>query len=232
MKPSSSTVAGIKAQSVSRVLRTFLLTISFMLLAGVVHAAEVVNLNKADAAAIQQSLVGIGPIKAEAIVAYRKKNGRFKDVDDLLNVKGIGPGTIKKNKRYLSLSKGVVSGDAKKYSAAKKQAKAKQASGGSSSKSKSSSSKSSTSKTTAKKAKKESSTKKSAKNSSESSSTAKKAKKSTAKKKSTSKTSKTSKSKKCDGVKKSKDCKPKKASKKKSTSKSKSKSKKKKAPAT
>ena len=85
-------------------------------------AAELVNLNKASAAAMQQNLVGIGPIKAEAIVSYRKKNGKFKSLDDLQNVTGIGPALIKKNKRYLSLSKGLVSGDDKAYAAAKRQA--------------------------------------------------------------------------------------------------------------
>ncbi len=104
-----------------------LLSIAFMtmlLLSASAHAAELVNLNKANAAAIQQNLVGIGPIKAEAIVSYRKKNGRFKSIDDLQNVKGLGPALIKKNKRYLSLSKGVVSGDDKAYAASKKKAKA------------------------------------------------------------------------------------------------------------
>lgn len=89
-------------------------------LSTVAMAAEVVNLNKADAAAISQSLVGIGPIKADSIVSYRKKNGRFSSIDDLKNVDGIGPALIKKNKRYLSLNKGAVKGDAKKYAAAKK----------------------------------------------------------------------------------------------------------------
>lgn len=101
------------------------ISIAFLMLlmaTSISFAADVVNLNKANAAAIQQNLVGIGPIKAEAIIAYRKKNGKFKSIDDLLNVTGIGPALVKKNKRYLSLTKGVVSGDDKAYAAAKKQA--------------------------------------------------------------------------------------------------------------
>lgn len=105
--------------------KKLLISISFlamMLFAGLAAAAEVVNINKASAAAIQQNLVGIGPIKAEAIVSYRKKNGKFKSLDDLQNVTGLGPALIKKNKRYLSMTKGVVAGDDKAYAAAKKKA--------------------------------------------------------------------------------------------------------------
>lgn len=96
--------------------------LTMLLFSTLATAAEVVNINKATAAAIQQNLVGIGPIKAEAIVKYRSKNGKYASLDDLENVTGIGPALIKKNKRYLSLSKGVVKGDDKAYAAAKKAA--------------------------------------------------------------------------------------------------------------
>lgn len=124
--------------------------LAMMLLTSLAAAAETVNLNKANAAAIQQNLIGIGPVKAEAIISYRKKNGKFKSIDDLQNVKGLGPALIKKNKRYLSLSKGVTTGDDKAYAAAKKQAgKAKSTT----------SKKSSAKKTTSKSTKKSDSTK-------------------------------------------------------------------------
>lgn len=70
--------------------------------------AGVVNINKADAAALQQNLAGIGAVKAKAIVDYRKKNGPFKSVNDLALVPGIGEKTVKKNAKNLSLSKGAV----------------------------------------------------------------------------------------------------------------------------
>ena len=70
--------------------------------------AEVVNINKADASALAL-LKGIGEKKARAIVAYRKKNGKFKTINELANVKGIGDKTVAKNKRNMSTSKGITS---------------------------------------------------------------------------------------------------------------------------
>ncbi len=48
-----------------------------------------VDLNTADQAALEE-LPGIGPALAERIVAWREENGRFRTVDDLLAVPGIG----------------------------------------------------------------------------------------------------------------------------------------------
>ena len=63
-------------------------------------AAEVsgaVNINKATAEEIAQALNGIGDKKAQDIVAYRDKNGPFKTLDDLRNVKGVGEKTLERN---------------------------------------------------------------------------------------------------------------------------------------
>lgn len=62
-----------------------------------------VNVNSASADALAELLTGVGPKKAEAIVAYREANGPFKVVDDLLNVKGIGQATLDKNRDRISL---------------------------------------------------------------------------------------------------------------------------------
>ncbi len=66
--------------------------------------AGMVNINTADAAALERDLVGIGHVKAQAIVEYREANGSFTSVDELLEVKGIGAATLEKNRARLSLN--------------------------------------------------------------------------------------------------------------------------------
>jgi competence protein ComEA len=56
---------------------------------------KVVNVNSASAAELAGTK-GIGDAKAKAIVEYREKNGPFKSVDDLRQVKGIGEQVLAK----------------------------------------------------------------------------------------------------------------------------------------
>jgi competence protein ComEA len=70
-----------------------------------------VNVNSATSAELE-ALSEIGPVKAKAIVEYRKKHGAFKSVDELTKVPGIGAATLKKIKGEVSVS------DAAKPSAA------------------------------------------------------------------------------------------------------------------
>jgi len=69
--------------------------------------AELVNINKANESALQANLSGIGPVKAKAIVEYRKKNGPFKSINELANVPGIGKSLINNNRKNVSTKKGV-----------------------------------------------------------------------------------------------------------------------------
>ncbi|RKG33261.1 ComEA family DNA-binding protein [Acinetobacter tianfuensis] len=61
-----------------------------------------ISLNRANAEQLQE-LQGIGQKKAEAIVNYRSKNGKFKSIEELQQVKGIGPAIFAKNKQRLAL---------------------------------------------------------------------------------------------------------------------------------
>jgi competence protein ComEA len=71
-----------------------LLGVAFLVLAiaaARLGAAETqpVNLNTASAVELA-TIKGIGPSKAQAIIEHREKNGAFKSVDDLKQVRGIG----------------------------------------------------------------------------------------------------------------------------------------------
>ncbi|KAA1378425.1 ComEA family DNA-binding protein [Aeromicrobium fastidiosum] len=60
---------------------------------GAAPAGTKVNLNTATAEQLD-ALPGVGPVTAQAILAWRDTNGRFGSVDDLLDVKGIGDATL------------------------------------------------------------------------------------------------------------------------------------------
>lgn len=74
--------------------------LSSLLLLSNVHAA--INLNTANKEELE-SLTGIGPAKAQAIMDYRKKNGGFKTLDELEKVPGIGPSTLNTVKKEITL---------------------------------------------------------------------------------------------------------------------------------
>lgn len=80
----------------------------------------IVNLNKADAKTFSYYLMGIGAVKAKAIIAYRKNNGKFKNIDGLLKVDGIGEKVFAGLKKNISLTKGEISAPTGGQSTAKK----------------------------------------------------------------------------------------------------------------
>jgi comEA protein len=68
-----------------------------------VVSTEVVNLNSATAAQIA-SLPGIGPKTADLVVQYRTKNGPFKKIEEIMNVRGIGEKSFLKIKDRLTVA--------------------------------------------------------------------------------------------------------------------------------
>jgi competence protein ComEA len=61
-----------------------------------------INLNTANQAQLE-SLPGVGPKAAQRILEYRKQNGNFKKIEDLMNVKGFGEKTFLKLKPMLTV---------------------------------------------------------------------------------------------------------------------------------
>ena len=82
----------------------YLITCALMAVCLGLSAAERINVNQADAATLAAEITGIGPARAEAIVAYREAHGPFQSVDDLLLVQGIGEATLNKNRERLTAS--------------------------------------------------------------------------------------------------------------------------------
>ena len=65
-------------------------------------ASERININTADPETLK-TLPGIGEVRANAIAAYREEHGPFQSISDLLQVNGIGEGTINKIKDLICL---------------------------------------------------------------------------------------------------------------------------------
>ena len=70
----------------------------------VIAWAGPVDLNTADAATLARELKGIGPARAEAIIAWREANGPFKSPEDIVLVQGIGERVLEDNRAHLMVS--------------------------------------------------------------------------------------------------------------------------------
>jgi competence protein ComEA len=61
-----------------------------------------VNINRAEAWLLQ-ALPGIGEVRAQAIIDYRRQNGRFRNINELTKVEGIGTDTFEKIKHLITV---------------------------------------------------------------------------------------------------------------------------------
>ncbi len=80
--------------------KLLLIFVAFFAFSGFAIAA--VNLNTASKEELD-TVKGIGPKKAGAIIEYRKKNGPFRTVDDLKKVPGFGDKSVEKMRSELTV---------------------------------------------------------------------------------------------------------------------------------
>jgi competence protein ComEA len=62
-----------------------------------------ININRAETWLLQ-ALPGIGEVRAQAIIDHRQQNGRFHNINELINVEGIGVSTFEKFKHLITVA--------------------------------------------------------------------------------------------------------------------------------
>lgn len=71
-------------------------------MSGAQSSSNLVNINTASQAELE-TLPGIGPVKAAAIIAYRQQHGAFAQPADLMRVSGIGQKTFDQLKEWVTV---------------------------------------------------------------------------------------------------------------------------------
>lgn len=90
-----------RGQMLSFCCRLFILFVGMLSSRVYVSAAEI-DLNTATVKELQ-TVKGIGPAKARAIITWRKRHGLFQNIDDLNQVPGFGAKLIKQLKPQLTV---------------------------------------------------------------------------------------------------------------------------------
>ncbi len=67
-----------------------------------VNQSELIDINTASVEELD-TLPGIGPTTAQKIIEYREVNGPFQDIEDIMNVSGIGPATFEEIKDLITV---------------------------------------------------------------------------------------------------------------------------------
>ncbi|HJS18946.1 MAG TPA: ComEA family DNA-binding protein [Anaerolineales bacterium] len=68
----------------------------------VTTTTELININTASVAELD-TLPGIGPTTAQKIIDYRDQNGSFLNIEDIINVSGIGPASYERIKDLITV---------------------------------------------------------------------------------------------------------------------------------
>jgi competence protein ComEA len=99
----------LRGRAAARSLAPLLATVALGLAAAPVAVADpapdgpVVNVNTATLEELQ-ALPGIGEARAHAIVEARQERGGFKSVDELLEIRGIGPANLERLRPHVRVS--------------------------------------------------------------------------------------------------------------------------------
>jgi comEA protein len=64
---------------------------------------EKININTATAEQLSDGINGIGTVMSQRIISYREDNGKFKSIDEIKNVSGIGDKTFEKIKDQITV---------------------------------------------------------------------------------------------------------------------------------
>ena len=78
-----------------------LVVLVFLGMPATILAGGEVDINTADKQTLM-TLSGVGESFAQKIINYRERNGNFKTVQELTNIRGIGPALVEKNKGVLT----------------------------------------------------------------------------------------------------------------------------------
>jgi competence protein ComEA len=66
------------------------------------NQSGLININTANATELDK-ITGVGPAYAKNIIDYRTLNGPFQKIEDIINVKGIGPKTFENMKNEITV---------------------------------------------------------------------------------------------------------------------------------
>lgn len=81
---------------------SYLSYLAFLIIIVLSHSIFAVDINSATEEELARELSGIGPIKARRIVEYREKIKGFVSIEQLMEIKGIGPKTLARNREKIA----------------------------------------------------------------------------------------------------------------------------------